>query len=154
MANFFGKPKVAAGPSSTVASSSSDVFSTPNKKSDSITSNESPVKQSQSDFERSFYPFAVKKNVELAPINWFTSGTRRQASKLKTNENEREVIFIDGSPSEVIVIQDDEGELNVDVKMDRAEPPVDVEGMSGSGSHQFYAPQLFAHRVQTDCSPL
>jgi chromatin assembly factor 1 subunit A len=90
MASFFGKPK----PSTTSASSSK--VPAP---SGSTT---------LSEFDRVFKPFTLKKDVELAPTNWFQDAKRRNR-------------FAD---ADVIVIDDDGGDR--DVEMIESEPSPDA----------------------------
>jgi chromatin assembly factor 1 subunit A len=59
MASFFGKPKAS---SSTTSPSKGPTPSTSNT----------------SDFDRVFRPFTIKKDAELAPINWIQDAKRRK----------------------------------------------------------------------------
>ncbi|OCH95613.1 hypothetical protein OBBRIDRAFT_883869 [Obba rivulosa] len=92
MANFFGKAK--AAPQNRTSSLSNDA-----------NSNVAGPSTFQSDFERTFKPFALKKGAELAPTNWFKCPCKRSASVAEEN---------------VIVIDDDiimEDESTKDVRM-------------------------------------
>lgn len=60
MASFFGKPKL----STTSASSSRDPAPS--------------TSTTLSEFDRVFKPFTLKKDVELAPTNWFEDAKRRK----------------------------------------------------------------------------
>ncbi|KAH9053883.1 chromatin assembly factor 1 subunit A-domain-containing protein [Lactarius vividus] len=79
MANFFGKPKASsttvASPSKGPAASSSNMLS---------------------EFDRVFKPFVLKKDADLAPVNWF-----RDARKRKRQAN-ADVIVIDEDDIEVL----------------------------------------------------
>ncbi|KAH8983583.1 hypothetical protein EDB86DRAFT_3050268 [Lactarius hatsudake] len=82
MANFFGKPKAS---SSTVASPS-----------------KGPVASSSnvlSEFDKAFKPFVLKKDADLAPVNWF-----RDARKRKRQAN-ADVIVIDEDDIEVLDVE-------------------------------------------------
>jgi hypothetical protein len=93
MASFFGKPK----PSTTSASSS-----------------KVPVPSASttlSEFDRIFKPFTLKKDVELAPTNWFQNAKRRKR-------------FAD---ADVIVIDDDGTDSgDCDIEMIEREPSSDA----------------------------
>ena len=92
MASFFGKPK----PSTTSASSS--------KVPDPSAST------TLSEFDRVFKPFTLKKDVELAPTNWFQDAKRRKQ-------------FAD---ADVIVIDDDgTASGDRDIEMIEPEPSLD-----------------------------
>jgi chromatin assembly factor 1 subunit A len=86
MASFFGKPKT----SSTTTS--------PSKGPTPSSSNE------LSDFDRVFRPFVLKRDAELAPLNWFRDTRRKQRSD-----------------ADVIVIDEDENEMH-DIEMSEPEP--------------------------------
>jgi chromatin assembly factor 1 subunit A len=83
MANFFGKPKAST---STVTSPSKG-----------YTASSSAL---LSDFDRVFKPFVLKKDAELAPVNWF-----RDALKRKRQANE-DVIVIDEDDTDDIEVRD------------------------------------------------
>ncbi|KAI1787917.1 hypothetical protein LXA43DRAFT_1027472 [Ganoderma leucocontextum] len=85
MANFFGKAKPAAtaSPSKYIAAKEGE------------TGSPGPT-TAQSDFQRTFRPFALKKEAELAPINWFRDRRRRERLKQRVASRTRgNVIFID-----------------------------------------------------------
>jgi chromatin assembly factor 1 subunit A len=86
MASFFGKPKT----SSTTTS--------PSKGPTPSSSN------TLSDFDRVFRPFVLKRDAELAPLNWFRDARRRQRAG-----------------ADVIVIDEDENEMQ-DIEMSEPEP--------------------------------
>jgi len=93
MASFFGKPK----PSSTSASSSK--VPAPS------------ASTTLSEFDRVFKPFTLKKDVELAPTNWFQDAKRRKR-------------FAD---ADVIVIDDDgNASGDRDIEMIEPEPSLDA----------------------------
>ena len=92
MASFFGKPK----PSTTSASSKVPAPS---------------ASTTLSEFDRVFKPFTLKKDVELAPTNWFQDAKRRQR-------------FAD---ADVIVI-DDDGTAGVDRDIEMIEPEPSPDG--------------------------
>jgi chromatin assembly factor 1 subunit A len=73
MASFFGKPKTSSTPTS------------PSK---------GPIPSSSntlSEFDRVFKPFVIKKDAELAPLNWFRDAKRRQADVIVIDEDDTEV---------------------------------------------------------------
>ncbi|KAH9028140.1 chromatin assembly factor 1 subunit A-domain-containing protein [Lactarius pseudohatsudake] len=76
MANFFGKPK--ASSSTGPAASSSNMLS---------------------EFDKAFKPFVLKKDADLAPVNWF-----RDARKRKRQAN-ADVIVIDEDDIEVLDVE-------------------------------------------------
>ncbi|KAI0303427.1 hypothetical protein B0F90DRAFT_1371375 [Multifurca ochricompacta] len=90
MANFFGKPK--ASSSTTASPSKGHAPSPPN---------------TLSDFDRVFKPFMLKKDAELAPVNWFKDAKKR---KLQTDVD---VIVID---------EDGIEELNVEMSEPYSSP--------------------------------
>ncbi|KAI0831100.1 hypothetical protein BC628DRAFT_1352269 [Trametes gibbosa] len=96
MANFFGKTKPAASPH---ASPSKPIVLREG-------ANGSPAPTtSQSDFQRAFKPFALKKDAELAPVNWFRERRRRERRRQRHPQDD------------VIVIDDDENDVGEDVDM-------------------------------------
>jgi chromatin assembly factor 1 subunit A len=78
MTNFFSKPKPANGASAM----------------SSMTSQAVEVSTSKSDFEKSFKSFALKKGVDVAPINLFRERRRVPQQKTTTLGN-RQVIILD-----------------------------------------------------------
>lgn len=81
MANFFGKPKGGSARAS------------PAQESDSGAG----PSTSQSDFEKTFKPFVLKKDTEVAPTNWFL-GRRAKFSnsgRRAVTPAGRELIVID-----------------------------------------------------------
>jgi len=95
MANFFTKPKVV------ISSNSRDELSS------------AGASTSQSEFERVFKPFVQKKNMVIAPTNWF-----KESGKTK---GKKQAIAAD---AEVIVI--DEEAARRDVQMAEPELPESV----------------------------
>ncbi|KAG6831301.1 hypothetical protein H0H92_011508 [Tricholoma furcatifolium] len=99
MANFFSKPKASTW--------------TPTKATSNVASSSSIT----SDFERSFKPFVLKKDTEIAPINWFQESRKRnrRSSPVKTQ-------------GDIILIEDDDDR---DVEMSNPSSSVDnVASMS------------------------
>ena len=90
MASFFGKAKasVTASPAKSVASKNGE--------------EDSPGPAStQSDFQRTFRPFTLKKGAELAPTNWFREQRRRERQKQRlASRTEGNVIVIDDEEDE------------------------------------------------------
>lgn len=76
---------------------------------------------SQSEFEKTFKPFALKKDAELAPMNWFQS-RRRRAQGLAIDDD---VIILDD------VKNDDE-----DIVMESVES-VDASQMTAEGQRYY-----------------
>ncbi|KAI0747928.1 chromatin assembly factor 1 subunit A-domain-containing protein [Daedaleopsis nitida] len=82
MANFFGKAKGSASAS-------------PAKGRDGETGSPGPT-SAQSDFQRTFRPFAIKKDTVLAPQNWFRERSSREKRQRKAaSRTTRNVIVID-----------------------------------------------------------
>lgn len=88
MASFFGKPKALS------------TATTPSKGPTPLTPN------TLSDFDRVFRPFALKKDAELAPLNWFQEAKRRKRY----------------ANADVIVIDDDDTRDDDCVEMNEPEP--------------------------------
>ncbi len=102
MASFFGKPKP------TASSSASPMKAGPSR--DGANGSPGPV-PAQSDFERTFKPFALKKGAVLAPVNWFHECKRREGRKQARR-----------SQGDVIIIDDDEdSKADEDVEMAEAQ---------------------------------
>lgn len=80
MASFFGKPKALDTAESATVQASVPVIE---------------ASSSQSDFEKAFKPFALKKGAELAPINWFQEDRSGAPSHRTTKQMGRQVIIID-----------------------------------------------------------
>ena len=87
MASFFGKPKTSSAATS------------PSKGPTPSTSNTLP------EFERVFRPFTLKKDAELAPVNWFRDAKRRNQY----------------AGAEMIVIDEDDT-VDHDIEMSEPEP--------------------------------
>ena len=86
MANFFSKTKPSAKSSSSVGTDGASGSAVPGP--------------SQSEFEKTFKPFALKKDAELAPTNWFQSRRRRAKGQAVDDD----VIILDD-------IKDDEEDI-------------------------------------------
>lgn len=106
MANFFGKK----------------ALSTPQAISDSASS--SKLSTSQSDFDKTFKPFMLKKDVELAPINFFMRAKENGGNMGQSQRNaiivdfEEEMKQIDDTTTECLqvdVSQMDERGLSSDI---------------------------------------
>ena len=104
MASFFTKPKTKAS-----------LKSTPSVGSDAVSGSAIPG-PSQSEFEKTFKPFSLKKDTELAPTNWFQYKRRKARGLI-----EDEVVVLDGRE------EDDE-----DVVMENAES-IDIGQMTAEG---------------------
>lgn len=111
MMNFFAKAKTAG-------------LNRESPSKESVTSaGAGPSTEGQSEFQKTFKPFVVKKDARIAPVNWFLerrNNTSNRAYKGKGTGTEDDVIVIDND----IEISD--------VKM--AEN-VDVSRMTASGSY-------------------
>ena len=110
MANFFGKAKPVAtsSPSKLKASTKDGQSGSPDPTS------------SQSDFQRTFRPFVVKKDAEVAPQNWFRDQRRRQRARRRSPPR---------TEGDVIVIEDDEDE-------DEGEVPPTAEDVEMADSQE------------------
>jgi chromatin assembly factor 1 subunit A len=86
MASFFGKPKT---PSTTTSPSKGPTPSS---------------SKTLSDFDRVFRPFVLKRDAELAPVNWFRDARRKQRAD-----------------ADVIVIDEDDAEVH-DIEISEPEP--------------------------------
>ncbi|KDQ18445.1 hypothetical protein BOTBODRAFT_511908 [Botryobasidium botryosum FD-172 SS1] len=85
---------------------------------------------SKSDFQRTFYPFVVKKDTKLAPVNRF---------QLEKQRRKNDVVDVDGN--EVIVIDaDDDDKMDVDeVEEASGEPVEDRSSVLGKSSKDILA---------------
>ncbi|KAI0670574.1 hypothetical protein C8Q78DRAFT_1145923 [Trametes maxima] len=101
MANFFGKARPAASSSSS-----------PLKASREGASGSPGPTVSQSDYQRTFRPFALKKDAELAPVNWFIERKKRERRRQSTR-TKGNVIFIDE--------EEDDNRMDEDVEMTDAQ---------------------------------
>lgn len=99
MANFFGK-----GKSARVSPSSE---STP------------PTGPIQNEFEKTFKTFALKKDADLAPINWFVDAKKKRKKLLSYNEKE-------------VIVIDDDGDSDIQMR-DLEDVEVDVSQMNVEG---------------------
>jgi chromatin assembly factor 1 subunit A len=106
MANFFGKAKPRDSPSS-------------------AGDGNLPAAQSQTEFEKTFKSFALKKDTELAPVNWFLGASERRGTRGRRDKNE--IIVIDGEG-------DEENMNHIDSAMkDTSEVEVDYGHMDERG---------------------
>lgn len=106
MANFFSKPKAPA------ASTSKGNESSPGPS------------HVQTDFERTFKPFALKRGSTLAPYNRFTASKKRKGKEVATG-NDTGVIIVDS---------DHEVEKDGDIVMsDTPKNTVEISAMSTKG---------------------
>ncbi|KAI0637175.1 hypothetical protein C8Q77DRAFT_1190004 [Trametes polyzona] len=87
MANFFGKAKPAATSSGSPASKASASRDGPRGSPGPSTT--------QTDFQRTFKPFALKKDAELAPVNWFSERKKRERRRRQSGRSVGDVIIID-----------------------------------------------------------
>jgi chromatin assembly factor 1 subunit A len=69
-----------------------------------------PAGPCQTEFEKMFKTFALKKDADLAPINWFVDEKNKRKNKRKklALHNEREVIVIDDEGDEDIQMESPE----------------------------------------------
>ena len=107
--SFFAKPKAASFPSTSAKGS------VPVQRQESRPN--SPTKIP--DFTRTFRPFSLKKDAELAPVNWF----RAQRTKAKAGKRRSVRHHLEG---DVIVIEDDE-----DKKVDEDVEMIDLSQQDG-----------------------
>ncbi|KAI0721577.1 hypothetical protein C8T65DRAFT_799984 [Cerioporus squamosus] len=100
MANFFGKakPPATASPSKTKVAKEGE------------TGSPGPA-TFQSDFQRTFRPFALKKGAELAPENWFRERRRRQKQRRPVSRTEGNVIVIDDDEDEATAAEPEDVEM-------------------------------------------
>ncbi|KAK7693255.1 hypothetical protein QCA50_002822 [Cerrena zonata] len=104
-ANFFGKAKPQGSPKAAPSQSSAPVAG---------------PSRTVSEYQRTFKPFILKKDADLAPINYFRSG-RRMTSVSQTHINGKEIIVID---------DDEPIDVSQDVVM-KDVGPSDVSSLSG-----------------------
>jgi hypothetical protein len=128
MANFFGKPKVAPSASSSTSHSGPSPTVSGTSPSKAATDRAPESTSIQSDFERTFYPFVVKRNVEISPINWFLHEKRQGTVERHRRRMAGTAVADDAGAvdehEEAIVISDDEENLaspEDDIQM--SEPP-------------------------------
>lgn len=125
MANFFGKPKPA--PATEVPSTSNTSLS-PQK---AIPSLRDAPPSTQSEFERTFKSFVVKKDAHLAHANWFTW----KASRKGKTKFGRQIIDVDKfAPSQepIAISDDDDTTAEVfDVVMSEPTPQVTESSIQG-----------------------
>ena len=107
--SFFAKPKAASFPSTSAKGS------VPVQRQESRPN--SPTKIP--DFKKTFRPFSLKKDAELAPVNWF----RAQRTKAKAGKRRSVRHHLEG---DVIVIEDDE-----DKKVDEDVEMIDLSQQDG-----------------------
>jgi chromatin assembly factor 1 subunit A len=107
MANFFAKPKVSAR----VA---------PKEEETAIASSS----KLQSDFGKSFKSFVLKKDTQLAPINWFLESEKTKGRSAARTDNS------------IIVIDDEDDPKEQDVEMqDIQVKDVDVTRLDAKGAY-------------------
>ena len=134
MASFFGKAKSATTASPSKSKPPRDVE----------TGSPAPITV-QSDFQRTFRPFALKKDAELAPNNWFRE--RRRCEKQQRSAVSR-------TEGDVIVIEDDDDEDkpddadNGDVEMEDAQD-LDKCSLQGVSLHSILCPSVLTFAI--DC---
>ena len=105
-ANFFGKAKPQSSPKAGPSQPSAPVAG-PSK--------------IVSDYQKTFKPFILKKDADLAPTNWFRSG-KRTTSVSHTRLNGKEIIVIDDDEPMTIhddVIMEDATSLDVSALSER-----------------------------------
>ena len=127
MASFFGKAKasVTASPAKSVASKNGE--------------EDSPGPAStQSDFQRTFRPFTLKKGAELAPTNWFREQRRRE--RLKQRPASR-------TEGNVIVIDDEEDERDAEPEDVEMEDIQESQGQKPRGESPFHLPTHDHHHT-------
>ncbi|KAH9854026.1 hypothetical protein C2E23DRAFT_819256 [Lenzites betulinus] len=107
MANFFGKAKPAASSSASPSKS--------NTAREGANGSPAPVTV-QTDYQRAFRPFALKKDAELAPVNWFRESKRQERRRQRHR-----------SQGDIIVLDDDEDD-NADEDVEMADAQ-DVESL-------------------------
>lgn len=106
MANFFAKPKVPTR--------------SPSKETECPVAGPSTI---QSDFDKFFKPFVLKKDTQLAPVNWFVQSKKRK--------ERGSALRLDGN----VIVIDDEDEVG-DVHMEDVQfNQEDVRQMSTRGAH-------------------
>lgn len=112
MASFFGKPKVGSARAS------------PAHELDCGAGPSTP----QSDFEKTFKPFVLKKDAEIAPINWFLGRkvTFSNGAKRMANPAGKELIIIDDDPprteEEIIDIDMENSPITQSVHVSELQP--------------------------------
>lgn len=82
MANFFGKAKASVRDPSTKDSNASA----------------GPLTLTDSEFQRTFKPFVLKKDAQLAPHNWFLEGKRRTCNRMTGVTHEDAIVIDDDTP--------------------------------------------------------
>lgn len=118
MATFFGKQKAPSR--------------APSKEADSVVVGPSHI---QSEFEKTFKTFVIKKDTQLAPVNWFLESKKRMGSP--------SFVRMDG---EVIVIDKEDPGKAFDVDM------YDVPANKVDVSHLSCQSRYLLHAVPQSCS--
>jgi chromatin assembly factor 1 subunit A len=170
MANFFGKPKNAAASGSGVmptpppasaltsskASTSAIATSTANpplNKRD----NKPRIRHQENEFCRTFRPFVVKKDAELAPVNHFLR-SRRRKSNMPPGKGKAKEDADTGDNNEVIVISEDESWMDEDEDIVMQPTPstlanlasLSTRGISASGQSRNPHDLICTHRSFTN----
>ncbi|KAI0374685.1 hypothetical protein BV20DRAFT_986430 [Pilatotrama ljubarskyi] len=117
MASFFGKAKSAGGSSASPSKS----YGAGGR--EGSVGSPGPVSQ-VSEFERTFRPFALKKDAELAPANWFKERKERERRRRKVERTEGNVIVIDDDEDEK------QSEADEDVEMADAQADDTCDSLS------------------------
>ena len=103
---------------------------------DTATTSGSPKKTQQiSDFERTFRPFSLKKDAEIAPVNWFHEVRgKRRSEKGKGHRVEGDVIVIDDDDDEERKGKDEDVEM-VDLTQEKdTRKELDLGQMTAEGA--------------------
>jgi len=114
---------------------------------------------SQSDFEKTFKPFVLKKEANLAPVNWFLEQKGRRKSSLTSMASDRDVIVVDddtgticeadgdtssvkgkgqssflsGASAQDVIVIDGEGQVKGEDTEMQCEADSDISSMSAKG---------------------
>jgi chromatin assembly factor 1 subunit A len=118
MANFFGKSKVPTR--------------APLKEADSADAGPSRI---QSDFERIFKSFVIKKDTQLAPINWFSESKKWMGNPLSGRIHDDVIVIDEDSPRNVFDVEMDGGSASEE----------DVSCLSCQGWYLYALPSKVVH---------
>ncbi len=137
MASFFGKTKAASsfGSDGRASSIPKDKEVTSTSGGHEISNIAGPSNITHSEFEKTFRPFMVKKDAELAPINKFRE--RKKGKKVKENglvSTDMDIIVIDDDGDEQVEDEDEDIQMMDVAPSNHDFGQLTAEGMSMSHS--------------------
>lgn len=88
--------------------------------------------EDRSDFSKTFKPFVIKKDVQLARLNHFSSASSKSKGKSAVRDVDQGVIAIDDDTEDVVMVDPSPPTLDV-VMVDPSPPMLDVSTASTKG---------------------